>query len=268
MAQDLRQFLALLEARGQLRRITAAVDPELELAAVADRVLAMGGPGLVFENVIGSPWPVAINLLGTVERVVWAMGMEQPEELERLGERLASLQQLQPPKRPKELVAMGGLLWDVLRARPDRDLLPPCQQVVLEGEAVNLDALPLLRPWPGDGGFIVNLGLVVTRDPETGVPNVGVYRLQRQSQRTMTVHWLSVRGGARHLRKAEAMGKPLEVAIAVGVHPLLILAAATPIPVHLSEWFFAGLYGGKGVRLARCRTVDLETPDWQAPPYE
>ena len=260
MAQDLRRFLALLEARGQLRRITAPVDPDLELAAIADRVLAMGGPGLVFDNVIGSPWPVAINLLGTVERVVWAMGMEQPEELERLGERLATLQQPQPPKRPKELLAMGGLLWDVLRARPDRDLLPPCQQVVLEGEAANLDALPLLRPWPGDGGFIVNLGLVITKDPETGVPNVGVYRLQRQSPHTMTVHWLSVRGGARHLRKAEAMGKPLEVAVAVGVHPLLILAAATPIPVNLSEWFFAGLYGGKGVQLARCRTVDLEVP--------
>jgi len=260
MTQDLRQFLAHLEERGQLRRITALVDPDVELAAIADRVLTMGGPGLVFENVLGSPWPVAINLLGTVERVVWAMGMEQPEELEHLGQRLATLQQPQPPKRPKELVAMGALLWDVLRARPARDLLPPCQQVVLKGEAVNLNALPLLRPWPGDGGSIVNLGLVITKDPETGVPNVGVYRLQRQSQNTMTVHWLSVRGGARHLRKAEAMGKPLEVAIAIGVHPLLILAAATPIPVNLSEWFFAGLYGGHGVHLAPCRTVDLQVP--------
>jgi 4-hydroxy-3-polyprenylbenzoate decarboxylase len=132
--------------------------------------------------------------------------------------------------------------------------------VVQRGEEVNLEALPLPRPWPGDAGGVITLGLVITRDPQTRVPNVGVYRLQRQSATTMTVHWLSVRGGARHLRKAEELGRPLEVAVAIGVHPLLVLAAATPIPVQLSEWLFAGLYGGEGVRLARCRTLDLEVP--------
>ena len=249
--RDLRGFLALLEARGRLRRITAPVDPDLELAAIADRVLACGGPALLFENVIGSSMPVAINLLGTQERVLWSLGMERPEELEALGEKLALLQQPRPPKGAAELRRFGGLAWDLLRAVPDRDLTPPCRQQVLQGDAVNLDALPLLRPWPGDGGRIITLGLVITKDPETGTPNVGVYRLQQQSRTTMTVHWLSVRGGARHLRKAAAMGKPLEIAIAIGVHPLLVLAAATPIPVQLSEWLFAGLYGGEGVRLAR-----------------
>lgn len=107
---------------------------------------------------------------------------------------------------------------------------------------------------------MITLGLVITKDPETGVPNVGVYRLQRQSANTMTVHWLSVRGGARHLRKAAALGRPLEVAVAIGVHPLLVMAAATPIPVQLSEWLFAGIYAGEGVRLAKCKTVDLEVP--------
>jgi 4-hydroxy-3-polyprenylbenzoate decarboxylase len=131
---------------------------------------------------------------------------------------------------------------------------------VFRGEAVNLDALPLLRPWPGDAGRIITLGLVITKDPETGTPNVGVYRLQQQSINTMTVHWLSVRGGARHLRKAAALGQPLEIAIAIGVHPLLVMAAATPIPVQLSEWMFAGLYGGEGVRLAKCKTVNLKVP--------
>lgn len=107
---------------------------------------------------------------------------------------------------------------------------------------------------------MITLGLVITKDPETGVPNVGVYRLQRQSINTATVHWLSVRGGARHLRKAAALGRKLEVAVAIGVHPLLVMAAATPIPVQLSEWLFAGLYAGEGVRLARCKTLDLEVP--------
>jgi 4-hydroxy-3-polyprenylbenzoate decarboxylase len=261
MAQrDLRDFLKLVEERGQLRRITAPVDPDLELAAIADRVLALGGPALLFENVIGSPMPVVVNLLGTVERVVWSMGLERLEQLEELGSRLALLQQPRPPKGLRESASFARVLWDLVKARPDRHLSPPCQQVVLEGDAVNLNQLPLIRPWPGDAGRVITLGLVITRDPESRVVNVGVYRLQLQDARSMSVHWLSVRGGARHLRKAAERGQKLEIAIALGVHPLLVMAAATPIPVQLSEWLFAGLYAGRGVELARCRSVDLEVP--------
>ena len=258
--RDLRAFIQLLEERGQLKRITAPVDPDLELAAIADRVLASGGPGLLFENVIGSSMPVAVNLLGTVERVVWSMGLEHPEQLEDLGERLALLQQPRPPKGLGETKKFARVFWDLVKARPDRDLLPPCRQQVFEGDQVNLDNIPLIRPWPGDAGGVITLGLVITKDPETGVPNVGVYRLQKQSGNTMTVHWLSVRGGARHLRKAAALGQKLEIAIAIGVHPLLVMAAATPIPVQLSEWLFAGIYAGEGVRLSPCKTVDLKVP--------
>ncbi len=261
MAQrDLRDFLQLLESRGQLRRITAPVDPDLEVAAISDRVLAMGGPALLFENIIGSPMPLAVNVLGTVERVAWSMGLEKVEELEALGSRLALLQQPRPPKGLKETAAFGRVLWDLVKARPDRDLTPPCRQVVHEGDNLNLNDLPLIRPWPGDAGRVITLGLVITKDPETGVPNVGVYRLQQQDARSMTVHWLSVRGGARHLRKAAQRGEKLEIAIALGVHPLLVMAAATPIPVQLSEWLFAGLYAGQGVHLSRCRTVNLDVP--------
>lgn len=123
-SRDLRGFLELIESRGQLRRISAPVDPNLELAAIADRVLARGGPALLFENVLGSPMPVAVNLLGTVERVLWSMGMERPEELEELGSRLALLQQPKPPKGLKEAARFGGVLWDLIRSRPDRDLTP------------------------------------------------------------------------------------------------------------------------------------------------
>ena len=258
--RDLRAFIQLLEERGQLRRITAPVDPDLELAAIADRVLASGGPGLVFENVIGSSMPVAVNLLGTVERVVWSMGLERPEQLEELGSRLALLQQPRPPKGLRETKQFARVFWDLVKAKPDRDLTPPCRQQIFRGDAVNLDNIPLIRPWPGDAGGVITLGLVITKDPETGVPNVGVYRLQKQSVNTMTVHWLSVRGGARHLRKAAAMGRKLEVAVAIGVHPLLVMAAATPIPVQLSEWLFAGIYAGEGVRLTPCKTIDLQVP--------
>lgn len=260
MARDLRGFIKILESKGQLRRISALVDPDLEIAEISNRMLQAGGPGLLFENVKGSPFPVAVNLMGTVERICWSMNMTAPEELETLGSKLAMLQQPKPPKKVKQAVDFGKVLFDVLKAKPGRDFFPPCHRVVLEGEEVNLDKVPMIRPYPGDAGKIITLGLVITKDVETGTPNVGVYRLQQQSKNSMTVHWLSVRGGARHLRKAAEAGKKLEVAIALGVDPMIIMAAATPIPVDLSEWLFAGLYGGSGVKLAKCKTVDLEVP--------
>jgi len=260
MARDLRGFIKILEERGQLKRISALVDPDMEIAEISNRMLQKGGPGLIFENVKGASFPVAVNLMGTVERICWAMNMEKPEELETLGKKLSMLQQPKPPKKISQAIDFGKVLFDVVKAKPGRDFFPPCQQVVIQGQDLNLNKLPLIRPYPGDAGKIITLGLVITKDCETGIPNVGVYRLQLQSQNTMTVHWLSVRGGARHLRKAAERGKKLEVAIALGVDPLIIMAAATPIPVDLSEWLFAGLYGGSGVNLARCKTVDLEVP--------
>lgn len=260
MARDLRGFIQQLEQRGQLRRIQALVDPELEIAEIANRLLQAGGPALLFENVKGSAYPVAINLMGTVERVCMAMNMDKPEELETLGKKLALLYQPRPPKKISQAVELGKALFDVIRAKPDRDLFPLCHQVVLKDDAVDLTKLPLLRVYPGDADKVVTLGLMITKDPETKIPNVGVYRLQLQSKNTMTVQWLSVRGPTRHLRKAAEMGKKLEVAIALGVDPLIIMAAATPLPIDLSEWLFAGIYGGAGVHLAKCKTVDLEVP--------
>jgi 4-hydroxy-3-polyprenylbenzoate decarboxylase len=260
MARDLRGFIQLLEERGQLRRITAPVDRDLEVAEIANRMLQAGGPALLFENVKDSAFPIAVNLMGTVERICWAMNMENPLELEDLGKKLSMLQQPKPPKTVSQAIDFGKVLFDVLKAKPSRDYFPPCQQIVIEGDDLDLTQIPMIRPYSGDAGQIITLGLVITKDCETGTPNVGVYRLQLQSKNTMTVHWLSVRGGARHLRKAAEAGKKLEIAIALGVDPLIIMAAATPIPVDLSEWLFAGLYGGSGVKLAKCKTVDLEVP--------
>ncbi len=260
MARDLRGFNKQLEERGQLRRISSLVDPDLEIAEISNRMLQAGGPGLLFENVKGAKFPVAVNLMGTVERTCWAMNMEHPQELETLGKKLAMLQQPKPPKKISQAIDFGKVLFDVVKAKPGKSFLPPCQQVVIEGDNVDLNTLPLIRPYPKDAGKIITLGLVITKDCETGTPNVGVYRLQLQSKNTMSVHWLSVRGGARHLRKAAENGKKLEIAIALGVDPLIIMAAATPIPVDLSEWLFAGLYGGSGVSLTKCKTLDLEVP--------
>ena len=260
MARDLRGFIQILENRGQLRRITAEVNPDLEIAEIANRLLQAGGPALLFENVKGSAFPVAVNLMGTVERICWAMNMNHPPELEDLGKKLSLLQQPKPPKKISQAIDFGKVLFDVLKAKPGHSFFPPCQQIVIEEKDLDLTQIPMIRPYAGDAGKIITLGLVITKDCETGTPNVGVYRLQLQSPQTMTVHWLSVRGGARHLRKAAEQGKKLEIAIALGVDPLIIMAAATPIPVDLSEWLFAGLYGGSGVTLAKCKTLNLEVP--------
>ncbi len=211
MARDLRGFIKLLEDRGQLRRISASVSADLEIAEIANRMLQVGGPALLFENVQGAEFPVAINLMGTVERICWAMNLNKPEELEDLGKKLALLQQPKPPKKLSQAIDFGKVLFDVLKAKPSRNFFPPCQQVILEGDEVDLKKIPMIRPYSGDAGQIITLGLVITKDCETGNPNVGVYRLQLQSHNTMTVHWLSVRGGARHLRKAAQMGKKLEI---------------------------------------------------------
>jgi len=261
VTRDLRSFLQLVEARGQLRRIEAPVDSYLEITEIAERMLRCGGPALLFEQVKGAKFPVVVNLLGTVERVVWAMGLEQQQQLEDLGEKLGKLQKPRPPRNLQGLLEFAPLLLDVLKAKPGRVLFnAPCQQVILNQDQVDLNLLPLLQPWPQDAGRNLTMGLVITQDPEDGTPNVGIYRLQYQSRNTMTVHWLSVRGGARHLRKWAERGQAMPIAIAVGVDPLLILAAATPIPVELSEWLFAGLYGGEGVKLTKCQTSDLLVP--------
>jgi 4-hydroxy-3-polyprenylbenzoate decarboxylase len=188
------------------------------------------------------------------------MNMNHPLELEDLGKKLSLLQQPKPPKKISQAIDFGKVLFDVLKAKPGHSFFPPCQQIVIEEKDLDLTQIPMIRPYAGDAGKIITLGLVITKDCETGTPNVGVYRLQLQSPQTMTVHWLSVRGGARHLRKAAEQGKKLEIAIALGVDPLIIMAAATPIPVDLSEWLFAGLYGGSGVTLAKCKTLNLEVP--------
>ncbi len=261
MTRDLRSFIQLVEKRGQLRRITAPVEAKLEITEIADRMLRCGGPALLFENVKGAKFPVAVNLLGTVERVVWSMGLENQQQLEDLGEKLGKLQKPRPPRNLKGLAEFAPLLLDVLKAKPGRVLFnAPCQEVVLDQAAVDLNLIPMLQPWPQDAGRNITMGLVMTVDPEDNTPNVGIYRLQYQSANTMTVHWLSVRGGARHLRKWAERGQKMPIAIAIGVDPLLILAAATPIPVELSEWLFAGLYGGEGVKLTKCRTSDLLVP--------
>ncbi len=260
--RDLRAFLAHLEAKGRLARIREPVDPHLEITEIHRRVLARGGPALLFERVVGHEMPVLTNLFGTVERVAWGMGRE-PHELRDFGRLLAFLRQPQPPRSLREAVELTPVLRTALAARPRRVSRAPCQEVVLRGEEIDLGRLPIQTCWPGEPAPLITWPLVVTRGPgdDPDDVNLGIYRMQLVDRGRTLMRWLRHRGGAQHWRQWRAeRGEPMPAAAVIGADPGVMLAAVTPVPDNLSEYRFAGLLRGERVELVRCVTVPLEVP--------
>jgi 4-hydroxy-3-polyprenylbenzoate decarboxylase len=253
---DLREFIAELEKRGDLVRIAAEVDPNLEMTEIADRTLRGGGPALLFENPKGFDVPVLANLFGTPKRVALGMGEESVEALREVGELLAYLRQPDPPKGFKDLVDKAPLLKKLLTMGPNVVKNAPCQQIVTTGDAVDLHKLPIQTCWPDDVGPLVTWPLVVTRGPEKERMNLGIYRMQLLGRNKLIMRWLSHRGGALDFRdwQLKRPGEPYPVAIALGADPATTLGAVTPVPDSLSEYAFAGLLRGKKTDLAKCVT--------------
>ncbi|HXH83615.1 MAG TPA: menaquinone biosynthesis decarboxylase [Candidatus Tectomicrobia bacterium] len=258
---DLRDFVAHLERRGRLRRISAPVSRDLEISEIVDRVSKSTGDAnvaLLFERVEGFDMPVVANAFGAPDRMAWALGVER---LDELGERVAKLLDLTLPGTFAERLRKLGTLFDLVKAGPRRVTQAPCQEIV-ETASASLAGLPIPRCWPGDGGRYITLPCVFTRDPRTGGRNVGMYRLQVFDDRTLGMHWQTHKGGAEHQRVAlDAGGRDrMPVAIALGADPAMIYAACAPLPPGVDEVVFAGWLRGSGVELVRCRTVDLEVP--------
>lgn len=255
--RDLRDFLQQLEACGELLRVRESVSPRLEITALSDRVLRAGGPALLFEAPTGHQVPVLANLFGTPERVARGMGASDLGELRDVGRVLASLKEPEPPRGIKDagrLLQMAKALWDMKPAVVGR---APCQEVVLQGEAVDLGHWPVQWCWPGDAGPLITWGLVITRGPQS-VPrprsrqNLGIYRQQVIGPRQVIMRWLAHRGGALDFRDFALAnpGKPFPIAVALGADPATILGAVTPVPDSLSEYQFAGLLRGGRTELA------------------
>src|SRR5688572_4224716 len=254
---DLNAFIADLERRNLLARISEPVDPNLEIAAIADRVSKSpgGGPALLFENPKGYSVPIAINMFGSLERTCLALGVEKLDDLAKQIEELTS------PKLPSGLfdaMKMLPLLGRLKDAAPKTVSDGPCQEVVREKGT--LDELPILTCWPEDGGPYITWPLVFTRDPETGMRNIGTYRMQVYDGRTTGMHWQRHKGGAQHHRVAERMGKRLEVAVALSPEPILAYAATAPMPEGLDELLLAGFLGRRRIELVKAVSVDLEVP--------
>lgn len=251
MFDDLRGFIRVLEERGMLRRVQAKVKVELEIAEIVRRVFKAGGPALLFEQVEGFDIPVLTNLFGTEERVLLAL---RAEKVEDVTSRMSDL--LKVARKPS-LKAIFQALRAVKATRPKLVRNAPCKEVVLRGEKVKLSKLPALKCWPKEAGRFITLPLVFTKDPEEGTRNVGIYRMQIFDDTTTGMHWQIHKHGALHLWKKK---KPLEVAVALGGDPALILAASMPLPQGIDEVMVAGLLKGSPIKLVKCETVDLEVP--------
>ncbi|HAU03062.1 MAG: 4-hydroxy-3-polyprenylbenzoate decarboxylase [Porticoccaceae bacterium] len=259
---DLRDFIDYLEKRGELVRITQEIDPYLEMTEISDRTLRAKGPALLFENPKGYSVPVLCNLFGTPDRVAMGMGQESLSALRDVGTLLAFLKEPEPPKGLRDLWEKRHDFKQVLNMPVKQIKHPPCQEIVLEGDAVNLDTLPIQTCWPGDAGPLVTWPLVITRGPDKERQNLGIYRMQKIAKNKLIMRWLAHRGGALDYRdwQKKFPGKPYPVAVALGADPATTLGAVTPVPDTLSEYAFAGLLRGEKTQVAKCLGSDLQVP--------
>ena len=265
---DLRDFISQLEKMGELKRVTTPVSPHLEMTEICDRVLRQGGPAVLFENPTGFDTPVLGNLFGTVRRVALGMGQnvttdaEALKKLREVGQVLAMLKEPEPPKGFKDAWEKLPLLKQVLTMSPKQVSSAPCQEVVIEGNDVDITRLPIQHCWPGDVAPLITWGLTVTRGPNKTRQNLGIYRQQVLGPNKVIMRWLAHRGGALDYRDHQIAnpGQPFPVAVVLGCDPATILGAVTPVPDTLSEYQFAGLLRGKKTELVTCLGSTLQVP--------
>ena len=251
---DLRDWLERLERAGELVRVTAEVDPELEITEINDRVVKAGGPALLFENVKGSDHPLLINQFGTERRM--RMAFDAPS-LDAVAERLADVLEMQPPQGLVEKVRGLQKLKSIADSRPRTVKRGACQEVVLTGDDASLDLLPIQKCWPEDAAPFITLPAVITKDPRTGTRNVGMYRMQKLGPRATAMHWQIHKDGRADYLATD--GK-IEVVVALGTDPVTTYTASAPLPKHIDELMLAGFLRGEPVELVRCKTVDLDVP--------
>jgi len=260
--KDLRDFIAQLEQRGELVRISQPVDPVLEMTEIADRTLRGGGPALLFENPKGYSIPVLANLFGTPKRVALGMGQDDVAALREVGKLLAFLKEPEPPKGLKDAFSKLPIFKQVLNMSAKQVKKAACQQVVLSGDQVDLTKLPVMTCWPGDAAPLITWGLTVTKGPHKERQNLGIYRQQVLGKNKVIMRWLSHRGGALDFFEWQKAypGQRFPVAVALGADPATILGAVTPVPDTLSEYGFAGLLRGDNTEVVKCVSNDLQVP--------
>ncbi len=257
MIQNLNQFIAILEAKGELKRISVEVDPVFEITEISNRVSKAGGPALLFEKVRGSKYPVLINAFGSIKRMEIVFDNRSFDDV---AAKIASLLKIRPPE------GIAGKMKTLFTLKEIADLFPrkvksgPCQEVIHGPESGLLDLLPILTCWPGDGGPFVTLPIVITKDPDTGIQNLGMYRMQKYDKATTGMHWQYNKDGTRHYDKYQNAGKRMDVAVALGGSPAVTWAATAPLPPDIDEMMLAGFVNNRAIEIVKGKTVDLYVP--------
>ncbi len=253
---DLREFIDFLEKKKELIRIKTEVDPVLEVTEITDRISKKGGPALLFEKVKGSQYPIAINLFGSYQRMAWSLGLD---DFNDIGEKFSSLLNTDPDMKLRQKIEALFDLYKLSVSKPKEVKKAPCQEIVKDKDFSLFD-YPILKTWPDDGGRFITLPLVITKDPESGKQNLGMYRMQVFDETSTGMHWHTHHDGAVNFRKTMKLGKRMEVAVAVGGDPITIFSATAPLPYNIEELFFAGFLRGKPVEVIKAKTVDLLVP--------
>jgi 4-hydroxy-3-polyprenylbenzoate decarboxylase len=261
----LQEFIAAIDAAGELKRIAAPVAVHLEMCEIADRTMKLpgGGPALLFQKPVlrdgsVSPYPVAINLFGSMSRMALALGVAR---LDEHGDRITKLMDLKVPEGFLGKLQMLPRLLEVAKFPPRTGSGPAaCQEVVWQGEEIDLDKLPVLTTWPEDGGPFLTMTAVVSKDPARGIRNVGMYRVQQLGKREVAMHWQRHKTGAAHWREMAERGERMPVCIVIGADPASMYSASAPLPPNVDEFIFAGFLRKKPVRLVKALTCDLEVP--------
>jgi 4-hydroxy-3-polyprenylbenzoate decarboxylase len=262
MSKDLRDFIELLEQQGELKRIQTPVDPYLEITEISDRTLRREGPALLFENPVNSDIPVLANLFGTTKRVALAMGQNDVESLRDVGRLLAFLKEPEPPKGWKDLLEKAPIFKQALNLSPKVIKSPPCQEIIIEEDQIDLNKLPIQTCWPEDVAPLITWPLVITKGPNKERQNLGIYRMQLIGKNRLIMRWLSHRGGALDFKEWQEAhpGEGFPVSVAIGADPATILGTVTPVPDTLSEYAFAGLLRGSKTEVAQSLSNELQVP--------
>jgi len=252
---DIHQFIDELEKAGELKRITTQVDTELEIAEILRRTMYANGPALLFENVKNYDIPVLGNAFGSLKRL--EIGLETSDFTE-IGQRIVDMTKMEVPsgvlnkiKKLPELAKMGDIF-------PKLEKDGPVTEIV--DDSPSFDKIPILKTWPKDAGRFITFGFVVTKHPETGVRNLGVYRMQVLDSKHALMHWQKHKRGAHHHDIIKEKGEKIETAIVIGGDPATIFSAVAPVPEGLDKFVFAGITRKKGIKIVKCKTVDLEVP--------
>jgi 4-hydroxy-3-polyprenylbenzoate decarboxylase len=261
----LQDFIAAIEARGELVRIKQPVSVHLEMCEISDRAMKLpgGGPALLFEKPVLrdgsiSQFPAALNLFGSMSRMALALGVEK---LDEHGDRITKLLDLKVPEGFLGKLQLLPRLLEVSKFPPRMASgTPACQEIVWRGDEIDLDKIPVLTTWPEDGGPFITMTAVVSKDPKRGIRNVGMYRVQQMGKKHVAMHWQRHKTGAEHWRQMAEKGEKMPVCIVVGADPASMYSASAPLPPNVDEFIFAGFLRKSPVKLTKALTCDLEVP--------